>query len=330
MFEDAAKRAVDDIVRYSALLGLTRALSDQDRDGEAERACRAAIRLLPDRATAHAMLALLIERGGRAEAALDAAEQAAARAPRNPAMHNLVASMALATRRDEAALTHSDAALAIDPHDQRALSDRWLALWRLGRSDEARSLLDPQRDLLIEQSGGDLPRSMSKAILQAPGLDEPGLGLPLVDGLRLTDIAALPASLVDRLHARLRDTLSRYRLPGPPHPLATGRPAAPVFRGWANIMRAGAYERSHIHEGGWLSAVFYPAVPVAMDGGAILMGGHPRDEDRIAPVLELTPTAGMMLLFPSFLYHRTEPFRGAGRRLSVAIDIARDGARSDF
>lgn len=40
-----------------------------------------------------------------------------------------------------------------------------------------------------------------------------------------------------------------------------------------------------------------------------------------APTRKIQPVAGMMLLFPSYFWHRTIPFDSAQERLSIAFDL---------
>ena len=35
----------------------------------------------------------------------------------------------------------------------------------------------------------------------------------------------------------------------------------------------------------------------------------------------IEPVEGLMLLFPSYMFHRTLPFSGAGERISIAFDV---------
>ena len=48
-------------------------------------------------------------------------------------------------------------------------------------------------------------------------------------------------------------------------------------------------------------------------------------ETRAEPLTTLIkPEEGLMLLFPSYIYHRTLPFAGGEERISIAFDILRD------
>ena len=37
----------------------------------------------------------------------------------------------------------------------------------------------------------------------------------------------------------------------------------------------------------------------------------------------IEPEEGLMLLFPSYMFHRTLPFTGPGERISIAFDVLR-------
>ncbi len=38
------------------------------------------------------------------------------------------------------------------------------------------------------------------------------------------------------------------------------------------------------------------------------------------PTKRIMPQPGMLVLFPAYFYHRTIPFAGKGRRISIAYD----------
>ncbi len=114
---------------------------------------------------------------------------------------------------------------------------------------------------------------------------------------------------------------------------AENKPYRGVMRlvAWANVSRRGNYHRIHNHPSSAWSGVYY------VDAGADAPG-HP-----LSGVLELcdprpftemiaTPgspfgqraifraEAGMMVVFPSWLYHFVNPYFGEGERISVAFN----------
>jgi uncharacterized protein (TIGR02466 family) len=115
-----------------------------------------------------------------------------------------------------------------------------------------------------------------------------------------------------------------------------GRKKADRFRleGWLNVNRAGDHNLLHCHPGCFLSATYYVAVPPEMKGGEIVFR-DPRgpavamyETPEIdlpwvgsGPNIPFTPAAGHLLLFPSWLEHRVEPFDGPGERISIAFNV---------
>jgi uncharacterized protein (TIGR02466 family) len=108
-----------------------------------------------------------------------------------------------------------------------------------------------------------------------------------------------------------------------------------VLRGWINVNRAGDFNTLHSHPGCFLSATYYVKVPAVMKGGEIYFRDPrgPAVAMYETPGIELpwvgsgigipiAPATGKLLLFPSWLEHRVEPFEGAGERISIAFNAS--------
>ena len=97
-------------------------------------------------------------------------------------------------------------------------------------------------------------------------------------------------------------------------------------------MDRGGFHDVHFHPPGWLSGVYYPQVPPGVGDG---VSGHEgwiefgrayymlQSEDE-PPVRLLKPEPGLIVLFPSYLGHRTIPFAEQDYRISVAFDVMPD------
>ncbi len=112
----------------------------------------------------------------------------------------------------------------------------------------------------------------------------------------------------------------------PGHPLLRHRDrAVRVAGGWSVRLGGSGHHVSHIHPAGILSSATYIAVPDTDPGsrdGWLELGRPPADlRLDLAPLATIEPRVGRLVLFPSYLYHGTRPFR-AGERLSVAFDAA--------
>ncbi len=324
-YRQACSAPLDVATRYTALVGLARSLDAQGENEQAINTCDEAIRTAPDLAPAYGILALLLIRENRLDQAAAAATEARLRDPDGPAMPSLVASIALRRGRISDAIGAASTALARDPENQRARALLTIAkVWRDGQT------ASPDIQQLIRVSSPQTPQdfpsmaafnsALNEAIRAQDMLERDGGGT-LVEGARLHDIFALTPPLAEALRTMF---LAEARLYSAALPAAVA-PSRLTMRGWANVMEAGAYEKPHIHEGGWLSGCYYPQVPApGGTGGEIVFGPHDLGPAVPSPAnYRISPVAGQIILFPSWLYHSTRPFAGDGVRISVAADIVR-------
>ena len=115
----------------------------------------------------------------------------------------------------------------------------------------------------------------------------------------------------------------------PAHAFAAQRPARWRLSAWAVVMEGQGYQAPHIHPQAWLSGVYYASVPpdmVAADSAQAgwIEFGEPLPDYHFTAKPELRlikPEEGLMLLFPSYFFHRTLPFSAGGTRISIAFDV---------
>lgn len=113
---------------------------------------------------------------------------------------------------------------------------------------------------------------------------------------------------------------------------------------WANLNRSGHGNEFHTHPGAYWSGTYY------VDDGGIgadpSLGGEFEIQDPrgVAPAMyaphlafnlpgggaagaseTLSPRAGLMLLFPSWLSHAVRPYRGQAQRISIAFNFSLPG-----
>ena len=91
------------------------------------------------------------------------------------------------------------------------------------------------------------------------------------------------------------------------------------------MRRSGAgFHVAHLHPKESSAPPFYVAVPPFDEPdreGWLELGRPPADlRLDLEPLASIRPIPGTLVLFPSFLYHGTRPFR-AGERLTVAFDV---------
>jgi hypothetical protein len=87
-----------------------------------------------------------------------------------------------------------------------------------------------------------------------------------------------------------------------------------------------------VHPHGWLSSVYYIALPPSVAGSeqspahrpGWLEFGQPDFQvggQDLPALAAVQPRVGRLVLFPSYLWHGTRPFHDEATRLTVAFDV---------
>lgn len=317
-------------------------LLDSGEPAAAERAFRRAIDLQPGYAEAYNNLGNALSKQGRGGDAVAAYRRAVAVNPRFAgALANLGGAL-IKAGDTAAALDPLDAALALEKQHVRAAAYKAIALRELGRADEADYL--ENTDLLIGAARPPAPPGFAdiaafNAQLIADIRVHPTLKQdwdPYQRAARLgsvaVDLLAHKTPAIAALEAAIRrciDDFTRALPDDPAHPFLCRKPKRYSLIVWANILAEEGYQTSHIHNLGWLSGVYYPMIPPAIraddpDGLGWIEFGMPGYDlpCRYTPRLHrIKPENGLVLMFPSYFWHRTIPFRGAAERVSIAFDL---------
>jgi uncharacterized protein (TIGR02466 family) len=103
------------------------------------------------------------------------------------------------------------------------------------------------------------------------------------------------------------------------------------LEGWANVIEGAGGHHRHVHPGCFWSAVYYVKVDPGEGGELELFDPRGPQVEMYAPDLRIegqgngihriAPVAGQLVLFPSWLSHAVVPYRGDGRRITVAINL---------
>jgi hypothetical protein len=90
-------------------------------------------------------------------------------------------------------------------------------------------------------------------------------------------------------------------------------------------LRPGGYHANHIHPMGWISSACHLVTPPGISNGheGWLSFGEPGiPTDPPLPAEHFVkPEPGVLVLFPSYIWHGTAPFHGEGMRLTAAFDV---------
>ena len=314
---------------------------------EAAHAFRRALAIEPENAEAHFALANVLYAAGRLDEAVAAYGQAAAfRAdildasfevgkPRHVHAH-------LDRRDPRAALAACDDLLARRPGQSGALAMKAVALWEAGEKTAARTLLGLNRLLRHERCApppgfadmGAFNAALAAHVRRHPTLREAPESYSMERGRSTGEL--LPgggtAAAFGTLAARAVDAYRAALPQDPGHPFLADIPQRVRITAWGVILDAGAYQVPHIHPSAWLSGVYYAALPASLGAAddapaGWIEFGRPYWDFQVTAEPEtrlVRPEEGLMLLFPSYTFHRTLPFAGAGERISIAFDVLRE------
>jgi len=239
-----------------------------------------------------------------------------------------------------AALELCERYLALSPANRKPLAYKAAALIELGRRDKAALLLDFERLVFrhrIATPDGHASREAFDSALVAHVLGHPTLEYEPRDkatrgGYQSGELMVEPKGAAGALEAAIRDAVPRYmarlREALPDHPFVAHLPQRWRLATWAVVLKAQGQQGPHFHPDGYVSGVYYARLPQAVknaagDAGCIEFG---RTAEHLGgtgePMVEtIRPEEGLMLLFPSYFYHRTIPFQGGEPRICVAFDV---------
>jgi Flp pilus assembly protein TadD len=179
------------------------------------------------------------------------------------------------------------------------------------------------RALAAEVLGNPFPLS------DFPEDEEANRGSSRVHHLMAGRSPDLMRALLRLLEERVNAHCARLVRSGDFDPWMDAVPAKARLKPWALIQRDWMHEVWHTHPGGWLSGVYYIAVPPIVSADGIGRGciefGAPASlrevENCPIPTLRIAPSEGMLILSPSHYHHRTIPSGVDDYRISFAFDV---------
>lgn len=138
------------------------------------------------------------------------------------------------------------------------------------------------------------------------------------------EIVALGA----RLAEAVRSHVANLPRADPHHPLLRHRNSELAFgSSWSVRLADSGFHVAHVHPSGLMSSACYISIPEglgkdeAQEGWLEIGRPPPQLKVDLPPLATVEPRAGRLVLFPSYVFHGTRPFR-AGERLTVAFDVA--------
>ena len=338
-----ASREIDKVLRASPdLQGLrvtkARLLTSARLPKEALAEIDAGLRLAPSAPgllAAAATIALDVD-GTRA---LDYASRLHAVAPHDRTAQVAVGNASLATGRAREALVIAEALHDADPTDGRALAMKADALRMLG-DPGYRELLDYQH--LVRAESIDVPAGwagldtyLSELVAdleRAHTLCAHPIGNSLREGSQIqlapqhspfASIRAFPQAIDGPIRRYLQAIGTGS---DPMRKRNTGRYG--ISGMWSVRLRPHGFHVNHYHPEGWISSACYLHLPRAVEqagGEGWLQFGESAfpTNPLLEPEYFVRPVPGLLVLFPSYMWHGTVPFSGApdDRRLTIAFDV---------
>ncbi len=302
----ALEQAINDRQRAATLVLKARLALRERADSVANDLLNGALVLQPDHQSAYRMLALHHLRCGEPEVVL--------------------------------ALAHQMAALGVSHSWLHA--SRTLSLVALGEIEAAHAneMADRLRaEIMMEPppGWGDIGAfnaALGGEILRNSAIRRDRYGTASRETEILDSLANGHAPLAAALVEQIARTAERHAatLDDVDHPWVAARPASGTLTSWGAITQERGFEHWHIHPEGWMSGVYYVAVPRAVqeredEGGCIAFGISDLLMGEAAAQAFgrhlLRPQPGLLALFPSQTYHRTYPHGQSERRICVAFDI---------
>ena len=271
-----------------------------------------------------------------ARRALDHANRAAALAGGDvPAIMVTQAECLLALGEAEAALAPIEALRAREPLNQHVLAFQATA-WRMLGDDRYGPMYD--YDAFVRPYRLETPQGwasleaylvdLARALHQLHTLKTHPVGQSLRGGsqtaaaLTQSDDPAIRAffQVIDR---PIRNYMAAVGQGG--DPLRARNTGDYRIQGsWSVRLRPNGFHADHIHSNGWLSSACHIELPPEVAGEGRegwLRFGAPPSLPNLAAEHHVQPQPGTLVLFPSYMWHGTQPFGGEASRLTLAFDV---------
>lgn len=301
---------------------------------------RAVMALAPEHAGAQVNIAYALRELGQLEEALAATRDALRLAPDYDKAQVNLGDLLLQMGRPDAAVAETAKYLETHPGNPSALAFQAIALNEAGDDDAVRKLYDFNRLLRPAEisppdgfaSVTDFNAALAQHVRGHPSLAYAPASHATRKGRHSGELTIEPKGPITGLEQLIMAAVEAYRkdLPEDPnHPFLAQRPRGLSLSIWGVVMEDRGHQVAHIHPAAWLSGVYYPEIPdVVRDDdpeqqGWIEFGRPPADFHTTKEPLttRIRPREGLILLFPSYMYHETVPFRAPVERMSIAFDV---------
>jgi Flp pilus assembly protein TadD len=283
---------------------------------------------------------MLLETGRLKEAETEALE-AAGQQPRDGATLDTLVSVLLARGRPDEALSFILNKRVHEPLNQSWIAHEGIAGRLLGKPHH-RELFDYERFVRVyrpEAPAGwtsmvELNAALVATLTGRQRFTTHPLEQSLRNGSQTTrnlklDPDPVIQAVLRSFEAPLRQYLADIGT-HPSHPLLVrNRGSARISEGWSIELRRDGFHVNHVHPKGWISSAYYVSLPTEVSDTQARSGwlkfGEPRfPAQSVGPEFSVQPEEGMLVLFPSYLWHGTTAIVGEAPRITIAFDAVPD------
>ena len=317
--------------RASTWANLGQLQLNASRFTDAETSLREALELDPELGVAWTDLCWVLRRLGRHGEAVVAGRNGLQLAPGDDAYNYLIFALLAADHRQEALETCVQS-LSVNPRNVATLAHMPAALDGVGRRDEGCSLADFNRLMLMAElrsaegyaSLGDFNRELGQYLIDFPNRP--------FDTKQTRDLMVDPRGPIIPMRKIINDYTYGYldALPDEPgHPFLAHKPKRWRIDAWGTRATETDVEEHHFHQHAWVSGVYYVKLPAFISSaqenrsGWIEFSRFNQYSERNVDTefMTISPTEGLLVLFPSYFYHRVVPFQSNEMRISLAFNI---------
>lgn len=299
-------------------------------DQEAVEAFSKALERRPDYSKAHYGLCWSLRRLGKVEEAVYAGEEAVRLTPNSHTFFHLIYAL-LAAGKNEEAITRCHEALALNPMDPAAFAFLSTALYETGQHEEGRAICDFEN--LLKVMNISPPPGYSSLASFNQSLVEVALAAPtrIMDPTQTNNLFLSSSGpfcdfkdTINRVVKMYYDSFSSTFK----HPFLSQKMENWRIDGWATRLKKMDEQEHHFHNHAWLSGVYYAKLPGGIGRGVKEEGciefcrfrSYSASRAK-AELATIRPEEGIVVLFPSYFYHRILPFQEDDYRVSIAFNF---------
>jgi len=176
----------------------------------------------------------------------------------------------------------------------------------------------------VEELNAEVGRRILTLREKSPGVQKSNLGGCHSEATLLQGLGEPYGSRLGRMFVESIQTLLGNLFEG-----VEALPTRVNVDAWAIVNEAGHSNQPHIHPGCAWSGVCYVAIESGLGGEIFfqdarteaVMNPHPYNLFGASALVNIAPSPGLLLVFPSFVYHGVHPYRGSKPRISIAFNL---------